>query len=89
MFNLQENLKKICRRKNSNSKDGFLQSKFVLNGLVYEIENDLLKISDEKNDCYIKINLNQVYRADNEERKIKLYVDNDATHYYRKIKDRQ
>ena len=71
MFNLQENLKKFVGEKTVIVQDGFLQSKFVLNGLVYEIENDLLKIGDEKNDCYIKINLNQVYRADNEERKIK------------------
>ena len=79
MFNLQENLKKFVGEKTVIAQDGFLQSKFVLNGLVYEIKNDLLKIGDEKNDCYIKINLNQVYRADNEERKIKLYIDNDAT----------
>ena len=79
MFNLQENFKKFVGEKTVIVQDGFLQSKFVLNGLVYEIENDLLKIGDEKNDCYIKINLNQVYRADNGERKIKLYVDNDAT----------
>ena len=60
------------------NQKGFLESKYLINNLKYFIENDILNILDEKEQNYIKINLNQVYKIYNKE-KIIFYLDNDTT----------
>ncbi len=79
MSTLQENLKNFKGEKIVIVQDGFLQSKFTLNSLIYDTENDLLNITDNASDCYLKINLNQVYKIEDKDEKIELYIDNDTT----------
>ena len=58
---------------------GFIESTYSINKLKYSIEYDILNIIDENSKNYIKINLNQVYKIEDEESKIKFYLDNDTT----------
>lgn len=56
---------------------GFIKSKFCINNLNYEIEFDIIKMSDEKEETYICLNINQIYKCEILG-SIKLYLDNDT-----------
>lgn len=56
---------------------GFVESKYNIQKVTYFIEEDILNIMDEKNENYLKINVNQIYKVDNDEKSIEIYVDND------------
>ena len=57
---------------------GFIESTYIIHKLGYSIKYDILHILDKNSTNYIKMNLNQVYRLENEEDKLlKLYLDND------------
>ena len=56
---------------------GFLEAKYLINKLNYSITYDVINITDEKSENYLKINLNQIYKIENNEKEIKLYLDND------------
>lgn len=75
---LEKNLKNLKQKNVIINQKGFLESKYLINNLKYFIENDILNILDEKEQNYIKINLNQVYKIYNKE-KIIFYLDNDTT----------
>ena len=53
---------------------GFISTKFLVNCLNYRIEYDTLTIQDEKEGVY----LNQVYKYEIKDSKIKIYLDNDS-----------
>lgn len=57
---------------------GFIESQIIFENLKYSNENDILKLYDEKNSIYIKINLNQIYHIDNFEQDITIFLDNDT-----------
>ena len=57
---------------------GFISTKFLVNCLNYRIEYDTLTIQDEKEGVYLSINLNQVYKYEIKDSKIKIYLDNDS-----------
>lgn len=57
---------------------GFISTKFLVNSLNYKIEYDTLTIKDEKEEVYLCINLNQVYKYEIQDNKIKVYLDNDT-----------
>ena len=75
---LEKNLKNLKQKNVIINQKGFLENKYLINNLKYFIENDILNILDEKEQNYIKINLNQVYKIYNKE-KIIFYLDNDTT----------
>ena len=75
---LEKNLKNLKQKNVIINQNGFLESKYPINNLKYFIESDILNILDEKEQNYIKINLNQVYKIYNKE-KIIFYLDNDTT----------
>ena len=75
---LEKNLKNLKQKNVIINQKGFLESKYLINNLKYFIESDILNILDEKEQNYIKINLNQVYKIYNKE-KIIFYLDNDTT----------
>ena len=57
---------------------GFIESSYTIHKFSYSIKYDILNMMDKNSENYIKINLNQVYRLENEEDKIlKFYLDND------------
>ena len=60
-------------------QNGFIGSTYSINKLKYFTEYDILNIIDENGENYIKINLNQIYKTENKENEIKLYLDNDIT----------
>ena len=61
------------------NQSGFIESTYSINKLKYIIEYDILNIIDENSKNSIKINLNQVYKFENEIDKIIFYLDNDTT----------
>lgn len=61
------------------SQSGFVESTYSINKLKYFIEYDILNILDDNSKNSIKINLNQVYKIENEKDKIIFYLDNDTT----------
>ena len=61
------------------NQSGFIESTYSINKLKYIIEYDILNIIDENSKNSIKINLNQVYKIENEKDKIIFYLDNDTT----------
>lgn len=59
------------------TQEGFLQSKFTIQSLKYEIKYDILSILDESAQNYLNINLNQVYKLDISGNEIVFYMDED------------
>ena len=74
---IESNLKKFIGESVVIVQHGFLEAKYLINKLNYSITYDVLNITDEKSDNYLKINLNQIYKIENNEKEIKLYLDND------------
>ena len=58
-------------------QDGFIESKYWVEKLKYFIEYENLTIADKEGTNYLKINLNQIYNIDENEKEIELYLDND------------
>ena len=61
------------------NQSGFLESSCCIEFLTYFIKYDILNIEDKNSNVYIKINLNQIYKIENEKDKMLLYLDNDTT----------
>ena len=59
-------------------QDGFLKNKYSIHKLKYFIEYEILNITDDESQNYLKINLNQIYKMKINEKDIKLYLDNDT-----------
>ena len=79
---MNEEVKKIFskfrERKIRIEQKGFLKSRFFIDELNYSIEDDILEITDEDSEIYIKINTNQIYKIDGDNNKVSLYLDNDT-----------
>lgn len=79
---MRENILNELKRKNGKRivicQTGFISTKFLVNCLNYKIEIDTLTIKDEKEGVYLTINLNQVYKYEIKDNKIKIYLDNDT-----------
>ena len=80
--NIKENILNELKRKDGKRiiicQTGFISTKFLENCLNYRIEYDTLTIQDEKEGVYLSINLNQVYKYEIKDSKIKIYLDNDS-----------
>ena len=80
--NIKENILNELKRKDGKRiiicQTGFISTKFLVNCLNYRIEYDTLTIQDEKEGVYLSINLNQVYKYEIKDSKIKIYLDNDS-----------
>ena len=65
---MNEEVKKIFskfrERKIRIEQKGFLKSRFFIDELNYSIEDDILELTDEDSEIYIKINTNQSYKFD-------------------------
>lgn len=79
---MRENILNELKRKNGKRivicQTGFISTKFLVNCLSYEIEIDTLTIKDEREGVYLSINLNQAYKYEISDNKIKIYLDNDT-----------
>ena len=79
---MRENILNELKRKNGKRiviyQTGFISTKFLVNCLSYEIEIDTLTIKDEREGDYLSINLNQAYKYEISDNKIKIYLDNDT-----------
>ena len=59
------------------SQNGFLKSKYEIENLNYKVKYEILEISSQNNENYIKINLNQIYKIDIQNNEIEISLDND------------
>lgn len=75
---LEERLSRFSGKTIEIKQDGFLKSRYSLKSLKYFVEYEILNMTDEENENYIKINLNQIYNIESGEDIIKLYLDNDT-----------
>lgn len=79
---MNEEVKKIFskfrERKIRIEQKEFLKSRFFIDELNYSIEDDILELTDEDSEIYIKINTNQIYKIDGDNNKVSLYLDNDT-----------
>lgn len=57
-------------------QQGFIESKFEILNIKYDIKEDILNINN--NDSYFKINVNQIYDVKDERGSIILFLDNDT-----------
>lgn len=76
--NLEKKFNKFIEKNVTIIQDGFLKSKYSINKLNYFIEYEILNITDEESKNYLKINLNQIYKIENNDKEIKLFLDNDT-----------
>ena len=58
-------------------QEGFIESKYKIKKISYKIEYEVLSIFGQEKESYIQINLNQVYKIEQEKDEINLYLDND------------
>lgn len=77
-FNLEEKLNEFLGQNVTIIQDGFIQSCFMINNLKFTIEYEILNIFDESSNSYLKINLNQVYKINLDEKNIKFFLDYDT-----------
>lgn len=75
---LEEKLNEFNEKNVVITQDGFLQNKYSIHKLKYFIEYEILNIIDEESENYLKINVNQIYKMEINEKNIKLYLDNDT-----------
>lgn len=75
---LEEKLNEFVEKSVTITQDGFFKNKYSINKLKYFIEYEILNITDEESKNYLKINLNQIYKTEINEKDIKLYLDNDT-----------
>jgi len=74
---IDEKLNKFMGREVIINQEGFLENKYEIQKLKYGVEYEVLSITDEKSDNYLRINLNQIYKIEDNEKEIKLFLDND------------
>ena len=75
---LEEKLNEFIGKNVTITQDGFLKNKYSIHKLKYFIEYEILNITDEESQSYLKINLNQIYKIEINEKDIKSYLDNDT-----------
>ena len=75
---LEEKLNEFVGKSVTITQDGFLKTNYSIHKLKYFIEYEILNITDEENQNYLNINLNQIYKMEINEKDIKLYLDNDT-----------
>ena len=75
--NLEEKLNEFIETNAIIMLDGFIESEYLIEKLKYSIEYETLTIADKESTNYLKINLNQIYNIDKNEKEIKFYLDND------------
>lgn len=74
---IEEIEKKLSKIKNVIIyQQGFIESKFEILNIKYDIKEDILNINN--NDSYFKININQIYDVKDERGSIILFLDNDT-----------
>ncbi len=78
---LEEKLKEFIEKNVMITQDGFLKAKYIIHKFKYFIVHEILNITDEESKNYLKINLNQIYKIEINEKDIKLYLDNDTVIY--------
>lgn len=79
--NLQKKLEKLISKTVTIKQDGFLKSKYSIQKFKFNINYEILNITDENSTNYLNINLNQIYKTEINEESITLYLDNDTIIY--------
>lgn len=59
-------------------QSGFIMNQYEIKKLQYKMEYEVLTIEAKEEKIYIKININQIYKMENKQEEIKLYLDNDT-----------
>ena len=75
---LEEKLNEFIKKNVNITQNGFQKNKYSIHKLKYFIEYEILNITDEESQSYLRINLNQIYKIKINEKDIKLYLDNDT-----------
>ena len=75
---LEEKLVEFKEKEVTITQGGFLNNSYSIHKLKYAIEYEILNITDEASNNYLKINLNQAYEIETNEKEIKIYLDNDT-----------
>ena len=73
-----EDLNNHEKKTNIIKQTGFISSRFYIKSLIYKIELDTLTLKDEKEEIYVTINVNQVYKVETSKNSIQIYLDNDT-----------
>ena len=76
---LLETLDKLEKKAVTINQRGFVESKNIIQSLKHSMNLDMLKIEDEKSECYVTINLNQVNNIESSNEEICIYLDNDIS----------
>ena len=75
---LEEKLKEFIEKTVIIIQDGFLKAKYHIHKFEYSIIHEILNIIDKESKNHLKINLNQIYEVEINEKNITLYLDNDT-----------
>ena len=75
--NLEEKLNEFKGTNAIIMQEGFIECEYLIEKLKYSIEYETLTIADKEDTNYLKINLNQIYNIDKNDKEIKFYLDND------------
>ena len=75
--NLEEKLNEYKETNAIIMQEGFIECGYSIEKLNYSIEYETLTIADKEGTNYLKINLNQIYNIDKNDKEIKFYLDND------------
>lgn len=76
--NMLKEIEKNVKKSVVIKQTGFISNQFYINSLIYKLEIDTLTIKDEKEEIYVCINLNQVYKVKITDNNIQVYLDNDT-----------
>ena len=78
LFNIDKFLSNFVCKYVIITQDGFLRSRFFIEEFTYSINYEILNITDNNGNCYLSINLNQVYNFEFSDSFLKFYIDNDT-----------
>ena len=69
---LEEKLNEFIGKNVTITQNGFLKNKYSIHRLKYFIEYEILNITDNESQNYLKINLNQIYKIEINEKDIQM-----------------
>lgn len=59
-------------------QEGFLGAQYVIEKMHCGLQDEILRMWSAESGSYVSVNINQIYKVENSEEQIRIYMDNDT-----------